>query len=203
MLPRSRTENKVFSSSLSTEAIRDNQRVAHFRISTRAVGAPGLENQVSSPNCGYPQIPADTHPRKSKSFEIRDCRGAVRCHAASVGRRTSARNKTGRKKSSSIWRHFHHPRYEPYETTTGKGFNPATIGNALIGGIVGVLVDLASGGIHAVNPSEIKPTLEAKPDTVTLGIGATDRIPEEAPLEKIGRMVPKEAAADPCGIDSK
>ena len=38
--------------------------------------------------------------------------------------------------------------YEPYEIVTTKGFNPATLGNILIGGATGMLIDLATGGIY-------------------------------------------------------
>jgi len=37
--------------------------------------------------------------------------------------------------------------YEPYEIVTKKGFNAVSLGNIMIGGAVGMLVDLATGGI--------------------------------------------------------
>lgn len=46
--------------------------------------------------------------------------------------------------------------YKPYKTKLVKKFNAWYIGNILFGGIIGLIVDPATGAIYRLTPSEIK-----------------------------------------------
>lgn len=50
--------------------------------------------------------------------------------------------------------------YQPYEVELKRKFNAWIIGNAMIGGAVGVIVDLATGSFYYLSPKEVSAELE-------------------------------------------
>jgi len=50
--------------------------------------------------------------------------------------------------------------FEPYEVTLKRKFNGWIIGNAMIGGLVGVIVDLSTGSFYYLSPKEINAELQ-------------------------------------------
>jgi|SRR5690606_6759571 len=50
--------------------------------------------------------------------------------------------------------------YQPYEIELKRKFNAWIIGNAMIGGAVGVIVDLATGSFYYLSPKELNVELE-------------------------------------------
>ena len=80
--------------------------------------------------------------------------------------------------------------YEPYEITTTKGFNPATLGNILIGGAIGMLIDLATGGIYTVNPEYVSANLKKIKEDNIVGMQVIENVPPEMQphLVKIGQL---------------
>jgi len=85
--------------------------------------------------------------------------------------------------------------YEPYEIVTKKGFNAVSLGNIMIGGAVGMLVDLATGGIFTVNPDLIYAKMKSTTgEEQTIGLGVVDEIPEEVrpSLTKVGQLTIEE-----------
>jgi hypothetical protein len=55
--------------------------------------------------------------------------------------------------------------YTTHEQTIKSGFNPMVFGNILIGGIIGVGVDLISGASTSLSPGDISPKLVNQPPT--------------------------------------
>ena len=53
--------------------------------------------------------------------------------------------------------------YQPCEVTLNRGFNFWVVGNVLIGGIIGVVVDALSGAIYELNPRVISAELAETP----------------------------------------
>ncbi|MFY7787512.1 MAG: PEGA domain-containing protein [Thermoflexibacteraceae bacterium] len=49
--------------------------------------------------------------------------------------------------------------YKPYEVQVTQGFNAWTLGNILIGGLIGLLVDAGTGAIYTLKPDNINPSL--------------------------------------------
>ena len=49
--------------------------------------------------------------------------------------------------------------YEPVTVTLKKGINGWVFGNLLIGGIVGIVIDIASGSASSFKPTEIEVNL--------------------------------------------
>lgn len=50
--------------------------------------------------------------------------------------------------------------FQPYEITLKRKFNGWIIGNAMIGGLVGVIVDLSTGSFYYLSPKEINTELQ-------------------------------------------
>lgn len=57
--------------------------------------------------------------------------------------------------------------YFPYQATTGRGVSWWLLGNAFIGGIIGLPIDLVTGAWADVTPDEIDATLTPLPQTAT------------------------------------
>lgn len=53
------------------------------------------------------------------------------------------------------------PGYAAQQVTFDKAFNPWFLGNLIIGGPLGMVIDLATGAIWKVNPSEVNVDLRA------------------------------------------
>lgn len=51
--------------------------------------------------------------------------------------------------------------FQPYEITLKRKFNGWIIANALVGGIIGVVVDLATGSFYYLSPREINAELQS------------------------------------------
>ena len=49
--------------------------------------------------------------------------------------------------------------YQPYETLISKEFNAWALGNIFIGGIIGIVVDLATGAVYKLSPKELNASL--------------------------------------------
>ena len=50
--------------------------------------------------------------------------------------------------------------YEPYEVTLNRGVSAWLFGNAVIGGLIGLGVDVISGGMYKLKPKEINAELK-------------------------------------------
>ncbi|NGX43498.1 MAG: hypothetical protein K940chlam7_01796 [Chlamydiae bacterium] len=50
--------------------------------------------------------------------------------------------------------------YLPYEAKFSRSFNAMTLGNVVVGGVIGLAVDAASGAIYRLTPSEISACLQ-------------------------------------------
>lgn len=50
--------------------------------------------------------------------------------------------------------------YAPYEIKIDKTFNPWVIGNVIIGGVIGIVVDSVTGAVYRLTPDEIDATLK-------------------------------------------
>jgi PEGA domain len=50
--------------------------------------------------------------------------------------------------------------YKPKETVVEPGFNPVVLGNILIGGLVGLIVDGCTGAWCKLNPGKVEAVLE-------------------------------------------
>ena len=50
--------------------------------------------------------------------------------------------------------------YKPKEVVLEPGFNPVVLGNILIGGLIGLIVDASTGSCNKLNPGEVKEVLE-------------------------------------------
>lgn len=83
--------------------------------------------------------------------------------------------------------------YEPYEMITKRRFNPISLGNLIIGGGVGMIIDLTSGGIYNIDPSIISAKLNMKQEESTIGIGVIEGIKPEwkKSLSKVGQLTKK------------
>jgi hypothetical protein len=53
--------------------------------------------------------------------------------------------------------------YQPRETQLEKSLNPWVFGNILLGGVIGVVVDVVTGGINELKPDEVDLTFGPKP----------------------------------------
>jgi len=51
--------------------------------------------------------------------------------------------------------------YQPYEIELKRKFNGWIIGNAMVGGIIGVIVDLSTGSFYYLSPKEINAELQS------------------------------------------
>jgi hypothetical protein len=49
--------------------------------------------------------------------------------------------------------------YQPSETKLEKSLNPWVFGNILVGGLVGVVIDVVTGGFNQLNPDGVDSTL--------------------------------------------
>jgi hypothetical protein len=49
--------------------------------------------------------------------------------------------------------------YQPYETTLTKSFNPWYLGNILIGGVIGLIIDPITGAIYNLTPRQVNAEL--------------------------------------------
>ena len=49
--------------------------------------------------------------------------------------------------------------YKPYEVTLNRTFNGWVMGNLLIGGVVGIIVDFSTGAAYTLSPGEINAAL--------------------------------------------
>ncbi len=53
--------------------------------------------------------------------------------------------------------------FHPETRLTGRGFNWWFMGNIILGGIIGIIIDFATGAVYSVKPDEINISLEANP----------------------------------------
>lgn len=82
-------------------------------------------------------------------------------------------------------------RYEPYEILTRKGFNFVSLGNILIGGAVGMLIDYITGGFFTVNPDPINVKMEIQEDKSTIKVIENMSLEMRQSLTQIGQLTKK------------
>lgn len=52
--------------------------------------------------------------------------------------------------------------YEPYEITLNRKLNGWIFGNLLLGGVIGIAVDIATGSMYSLTPKDVYADLQAK-----------------------------------------
>ena len=80
--------------------------------------------------------------------------------------------------------------YEPYETILTKKFNAWYLGNILIGGLVGLIVDASTGAIFKLTPDEINARMSNATVFNTVGdkLYVTVGLSVDRSLEKVGQL---------------
>jgi hypothetical protein len=76
--------------------------------------------------------------------------------------------------------------YEPTRLAVNSRFNPWVIGNVVFGGLIGVVVDLATGATYHLSPDELTVPLRpmAPPATTTAPTSPTGENPSASALPK-------------------
>ena len=72
-----------------------------------------------------------------------------------------------------------HPKYKPYERKITSGFNEWILGNIVIGGLIGLSVDLLSGANPALDTNNISAKMIKDPNTALVAApkNGEDRLP--------------------------
>ena len=52
--------------------------------------------------------------------------------------------------------------YHDEEIKIKRGFNGWTLGNILLGGVIGIIVDVATGAVYTLKPDQLNPILSKK-----------------------------------------
>jgi len=80
--------------------------------------------------------------------------------------------------------------YQPYETLLEKKFNAWYLGNILIGGVIGLVVDPITGAMYKLSPEELNANLEDKMVFTTKGkdIYVTVSLDIDPEWEKVGQL---------------
>ena len=83
--------------------------------------------------------------------------------------------------------------YQPFELTTTRSTSGWVWGNILFGGLIGLAVDLSTGGAYKVNPAQVNAALAATHASATFGDGTLYVIlvrTPDASWQKIGQLEP-------------
>lgn len=83
--------------------------------------------------------------------------------------------------------------YQPFELTTTRSTSGWVWGNIVFGGLIGLAVDLSTGGAYMVNPRQVQADLTRTQASATFGDGTLYvvlvRVPD-ASWRKIGQLEP-------------
>lgn len=87
--------------------------------------------------------------------------------------------------------------YEPYEITLNRKMNGWIFGNILLGGIIGIAVDIATGSMYSLTPKDVYADLQVKPTAGSRtadGMYLTLVLKPDPSWKKIGQMDMTETA---------
>lgn len=80
--------------------------------------------------------------------------------------------------------------YQPLDINISQSFNPWFLGNILIGGLIGIVVDAATGAVYKLSPEQINANLypTATSSTSKEGIYISVQLKADPNWTKIGQM---------------
>lgn len=82
--------------------------------------------------------------------------------------------------------------YHPYRVAVNKKFNEWYLGNILIGGVIGLVIDPITGAMYRLTPNELNANLNAQTASTT-SVGDTVRITVQMEIDpdwqQVGQMV--------------
>lgn len=90
------------------------------------------------------------------------------------------------------------PGYQPYEVTINRKLDGWIFGNIVLGGIVGIVVDVATGSMYRLTPKDIDGTLKSNTlvsNTSGDGLYFAVTLTPDKHWEKIGQLQPSADAA--------
>lgn len=78
--------------------------------------------------------------------------------------------------------------YQPYETKLERKFDGWIFGNLVFGGIIGVVIDLATGSVYRISPKRVDGDFLSNSSTTKSGIRIGVTMQPDPSWEKIGQM---------------
>jgi hypothetical protein len=79
--------------------------------------------------------------------------------------------------------------YQPYELRLTRSLNPWVFGNIIFGGLIGIVIDAATGAIYKLSPDQINTNLSpASVSSIKEGVYITVQLNSDPNWTKIGQL---------------